>query len=39
LAVLVEVAALNQRLKSQGYSSAENFNQNLIERMRVSKKK
>ncbi|HAH06028.1 MAG TPA: HPr(Ser) kinase/phosphatase [Elusimicrobia bacterium] len=33
LAVLIEVAALNQRLKSQGYFSAETFNQNLIARM------
>ncbi len=33
LAVLIEVAALNQRLKSQGYSSAELFNQDLIARM------
>lgn len=38
LAVLIEVAALNQRLKSQGYSAADNFNQNLIERMRAAKK-
>lgn len=34
LAVLIEVAALNQRLKTQGYFSAETFNQKLIERMR-----
>ncbi|MBI5242050.1 MAG: HPr(Ser) kinase/phosphatase [Elusimicrobia bacterium] len=33
LAVLIEVAALNQRLKSQGYFSAETFNQQLIARM------
>ncbi|MFH1725179.1 MAG: HPr(Ser) kinase/phosphatase [Elusimicrobiota bacterium] len=33
LAVLIEVAALNQRLKTQGYSSAERFNRDLIERM------
>jgi HPr kinase/phosphorylase len=33
LAVLIEVAALNQRLKSQGYFSAETFNQGLIDRM------
>ena len=33
LAVLIEVAALNQRLKSQGYFSAETFNQQLITRM------
>ena len=35
LAVLIEVAALNQRLRSQGYFSAETFNQRLIERMKV----
>ncbi|MBI5630473.1 MAG: HPr(Ser) kinase/phosphatase [Elusimicrobia bacterium] len=34
LAVLIEVAALNQRLRSQGYFSAETFNQRLIDRMR-----
>ena len=34
LAVLIEVAALNQRLRTQGYFSAETFNQRLIERMR-----
>ena len=33
LAVLIEVAALNQRLKSQGYSSAEDFNRRLLARM------
>lgn len=33
LAVLIEVAALNQRLKAQGYFAAKNFNNNLIERM------
>lgn len=33
LAVLIEVASLNQRLRSQGYFSAETFNQRLIERM------
>jgi HPr kinase/phosphorylase len=33
LAVLIEVAALNQRLRSQGYFSAETFNKRLIERM------
>ena len=33
LAVLIEVAALNQRLRSQGYFSAATFNQKLIERM------
>jgi HPr kinase/phosphorylase len=35
LAVLIEVAALNQRLRSQGYFSAETFNERLIERMKV----
>ena len=39
LAVLIEVAALNQRLRSQGYSAADNFNQKLIERMRGSEKR
>jgi HPr kinase/phosphorylase len=33
LAVLIEVAALNQRLRSQGYFSAETFNDRLISRM------
>ena len=33
--VLIEVAALNQRLRSQGYFSAESFNQRLIERMKT----
>lgn len=35
LAVLIEVAALNQRLRSQGYFSAETFNRRLIERMKT----
>jgi HPr kinase/phosphorylase len=35
LAVLIEVAALNQRLRTQGYFSAETFNQRLIDRMRA----
>ncbi len=35
LAVLIEVAALNQRLRSQGYFSAETFNDRLIERMKA----
>lgn len=38
LAVIIEVAALNQRLRSQGYFSAETFNQKLIERMRTQAK-
>lgn len=36
LAVLIEVAALNQRLRSQGYFAAETFNRKLIERMRTA---
>ena len=35
LAVIIEVAALNQRLRSQGYFAAETFNQRLIARMRT----
>ena len=35
LAVLIEVAALNQRLRNQGYFSAETFNERLIERMKA----
>lgn len=38
LAVLIEVAALNQRLRSQGYVSALTFNQGLIERMKKATK-
>lgn len=34
LAVLIEVASLNQRLRSQGYFAAETFNRKLIKRMR-----
>jgi len=34
LAILIEVASLNQRLRSQGYFSALTFNENLIEKMR-----
>ena len=37
LAVIIEVAALNQRLRNQGYFSAETFNQKLIERMKAAK--
>ncbi|MFH1619370.1 MAG: HPr(Ser) kinase/phosphatase [bacterium] len=33
LAVIIEVAALNQRLKTQGYFAAKKFNDNLIKRM------
>lgn len=33
LAILIEVAALNQRLRSQGVSSAQEFNEGLIARM------
>ena len=40
LAVLIEVAALNQRLKAQGYFAAKKFNDDLIKRMKkVSKHK
>lgn len=38
LAVLIEVAALNQRLRSQGYFSAETFNKKLIERMKAKER-
>jgi HPr kinase/phosphorylase len=38
LAVLIEVASLNQRLRSQGYFTAENFNQRLIERMKAKER-
>jgi len=34
LAVLIEVAALNQRLKGQGISSAQEFNKKLLEKMK-----
>ncbi|MBI3548813.1 MAG: HPr(Ser) kinase/phosphatase [Elusimicrobia bacterium] len=37
LAILIEVAALNQRLRSQGVFSALTFNQKLIERMKKTK--
>jgi HPr kinase/phosphorylase len=33
LAVLIEVAALNQRLKNQGYFTAKKFNEKLIKEM------
>ncbi|MCX5784021.1 MAG: HPr(Ser) kinase/phosphatase [Elusimicrobia bacterium] len=39
LAVLIEVAALNQRLKSQGIFTAREFNSKLIKRMKISAKK
>jgi len=38
LAVLIEVAALNQRLKLQGYSSAEVFNRALLTKTSAPKK-
>ncbi|MBI4248441.1 MAG: HPr(Ser) kinase/phosphatase [Elusimicrobia bacterium] len=38
LAILIEVAALNQRLKTRGYFSAQNFNERLIRRMRKNAK-
>ncbi len=34
LAVLIEVAALNQRLKGQGISSAKEFNKRLLDKMK-----
>jgi len=34
LAVLIEVAALNQRLKGQGIFAAREFNEKLIRRMK-----
>ncbi|GAG00246.1 unnamed protein product, partial [marine sediment metagenome] len=34
LAVLIEVATLNQRLKAQGYFAAKRFNETLIEKMK-----
>lgn len=34
LAVLIEVAALNQRLKNQGYFASKKFNETLIKKMR-----
>lgn len=38
LAVLIEVAALNQRLKSQGIFSAKEFSQKILDRMKKSAK-
>jgi HPr kinase/phosphorylase len=38
LAVLIEVASLNQRLRSQGYFTAETFNKRLIERMNAKER-
>jgi len=37
LAVLIEVAALNQRLKNQGCFTAKKFNENLLREMRSKK--
>lgn len=37
LAVLIEVAALNQRLKGQGISSAQEFNKKLLQKMKGRK--
>ena len=34
LAILIEVAALNQRLKNQGHSTAKKFNEDLIKKMK-----
>ncbi len=39
LAVLIEVAALNQRLKGQGIFAAKEFNEKLIRRMKLASKK
>jgi len=38
LAVLIEVAALNQRLKSQGISSAKEFSKKILRQMKEGKK-
>jgi len=37
LAILIEVAALNRRLKSQGYFPAQAFNEKLVARLRKKK--
>ena len=37
LAILIEVAALQQRLIYQGYNPAKEFNKNLIDRIRQKK--
>ncbi len=37
LAILIEVAALNQRLKNQGYNAGQRLNMNLIRKMRFRK--
>ncbi|MBU2530948.1 MAG: HPr(Ser) kinase/phosphatase [Elusimicrobia bacterium] len=34
LAILIEVAALNQRLKNQGHNAAKKFNEDLIKKMK-----
>jgi len=39
LAVLIEVAALNQRLKSQGYFAAREFNNSLIRSIKKAQRK
>ncbi|MFC1678840.1 HPr(Ser) kinase/phosphatase [Elusimicrobiota bacterium] len=39
LAVLIEVAALNQQLKKQGYFSAETFNRGIIARMAAQRRR
>lgn len=39
LAVLIEVAALNQRLKSQGISSAKEFSKKILQQMKEGKAK
>ena len=39
LAVLIEVAALNQRLKSQGIFSAKEFSKKILDRMKKTANK
>ena len=38
LAILIEVAALNQRLKNQGYCAAKKFNEGMIKEMKRKRK-
>ena len=38
LAVLIEVASLNQQLKSQGIFSAKEFSQKVLDKMKQGKK-
>lgn len=39
LAVIIEIAAMNNRLKKSGHNTAEEFNKNLIERLSKQKEK